>query len=204
MLFSGGCATMAADSYRTKTRGYRPGGRLRGRCGGCGREAHSNMETVTHTFDPVFDERSRVLILGTMPSPKSRQAGFYYGHPQNRFWPVLAALFGERTPVGTQERRAFALAHRVALWDVLYRCEIDGASDASIRNPAPNDLNRLLARTEIRGIFANGQKAAALYEKYCRAETGRDCVRLPSTSPANCRAAFPALVDSYRVILDCL
>ena len=159
---------------------------------------------IEHPLEPVFDARSRVLVLGTMPSPKSREAGFYYAHPQNRFWKVMAALFEEPEPLGNEARAAFLLERRVALWDVLYRCEIDGASDASIRNPAPNDLNRLLARTEIRGIFANGQKAAALYEKYCRAETGRDCVRLPSTSPANCRAAFPALVDSYRVILDCL
>lgn len=164
----------------------------------------AHLELITHTFAPVYDKRSKVLVLGTMPSPKSRQAGFYYGHPQNRFWPALAALFGECVPESAQARRDFALAHKIALWDVLHQCEIDGASDASIRKPVPNDLNRIFAYADIRQVFANGRRAADLYGKYCRPDTGRDCVRLPSTSPANCRIPFSALVESYRAILDYL
>lgn len=117
---------------------------------------------------------------------------------------ALAALFGECVPESAQARRDFALAHKIALWDVLHQCEIDGASDASIRKPVPNDLNRIFAYADIRQVFANGRRAADLYGKYCRPDTGRDCVRLPSTSPANCRIPFSALVESYRAILDYL
>lgn len=162
------------------------------------------MSTVIHAFEPVCDSSSKVLILGTMPSPKSRENGFYYGHPQNRFWPVLAAIFAEAVPETPAERRRFALEHRIALWDVLRRCDIDGASDASIRDPVPNDLRPILAQADIRAIFANGGKAAELYDRFCLPAAGRGCIRLFSTSPANCRRSFSELVNNYRVILDYL
>ena len=157
------------------------------------------IERVLHPLEPVADAGSRVLLLGTMPSPKSREAGFYYAHPQNRFWRVLAALWGEETPAGTQERLAFARRHHIALWDVLRACSIEGADDGSIRQPEINDLRRVLDRADIRAIFTTGTKAAALYRRYCL--PGRPAIPLPSTSPANCRATLDELTQAYRAIL---
>ena len=159
------------------------------------------IERVLHPLEPVADAGSRVLLLGTMPSPKSREAGFYYAHPQNRFWRVLAALWGEETPAGTQERLAFARRHHIALWDVLRACSIEGADDGSIRQPEINDLRRVLDRAAIRAIFTTGTKAAALYRRYCLPVTGRPAIPLPSTSPANCRATLDELTQAYRAIL---
>lgn len=156
---------------------------------------------VTHTFGPWYDAQSRVLILGTMPSPRSREAGFYYAHPQNRFWRVLPMLFGEQSLVGDiPAQQAFLTRHHIALWDVLARCEIDGASDASIRNPVPNDMNVILRAAPIRAIFATGQKAGALYKKYCLPLCGMPAQVLPSTSPANCAVGLDALCARYEVI----
>ena len=159
------------------------------------------IERVLHPLEPVADAGSRVLLLGTMPAPKSREAGFYYAHPQNRFWRVLAALWGEETPAGTQERLAFARRHHIALWDVLRACSIEGADDGSIRQPEINDLRRVQDRADIRAIFTTGTKAAALYRRYCLPVTGRPAIPLPSTSPANCRATLDDLTQAYRAIL---
>ena len=159
------------------------------------------IERVLHPLEPVADAGSRVLLLGTMPSPKSREAGFYYAHPQNRFWGVLAALWGEETPAGTQERLAFARRHHIALWDVLRACSIEGADDGSIRQPEVNDLRQVLERADIRAIFTTGAKAAALYKRYCLPVTGRPAIPLPSTSPANCRVTLDGLTEAYRAIL---
>lgn len=156
---------------------------------------------VFHTFLPVYNERSRVLILGTLPSPKSRELGFYYGHPLNRFWRVLALVFEQPVPETVGEKRSFLLENRVALWDVLASCEIMGASDGTIRNPVPNDIAGLLAGSGIRAVFANGRAAAGLYRKLCREKTGIDCIPLPSTSPANCACSFERLVEAYRGII---
>ena len=143
--------------------------------------------TVLHELPPIFNAHSRVLFLGTIPSPKSREKGFYYAHPQNRFWPILSEIFHEEIPQTTEGRRDFALSHGIALWDVLASCTIRGADDQSIKNPIPNDLSRILAHAEIQAIFTTGKKAAALYKKYCFPQTQRDAIELPSTSPANCR-----------------
>lgn len=116
---------------------------------------------VTHEFDAFFDKDSRVLILGTIPSPKSREQGFYYGHPQNRFWKVLADVLGEEFPQTVEERKRFLKRNHIALWDVLESCEIKGASDVSIRNARPNDMNRILRAADIRAIFATGAKGSA-------------------------------------------
>ena len=158
-------------------------------------------QAVCHPIPPVWDACSRVLILGTMPSPKSREQGFYYAHPQNRFWRVLAALFGEPVPQGMQQRKAFALRHGIAMWDVLASCEICGAADSSIRNPIPNDMISLLEQTEIQAVFTTGATAFRLYQKLCLPQTGLPAIALPSTSPANCRMSFDALCREYRKIL---
>ena len=163
------------------------------------------QETIIHTISPVYDSGSRVLLLGTMPSPKSREAGFFYGHPQNRMWPVLASLFGEETPQGSDARRDFLLRHHIAMWDVLKSCTIRGADDGSIRDPEPNDLGPLLAQAPIAAIFTTGKKAHTLYNKYILPKTRLEAVALPSTSPANCRyETLETLKTAYRVLLDYL
>lgn len=143
---------------------------------------------VTHTFEPVFDEKSKILILGTFPSVKSRESAFYYGHPQNRFWKVLAGLTGEKVPGDIEEKKTLLLKHGIAVWDVIRSCEIEGSSDSSIREVAANDIAGLLQGSGIRRIYGNGDKACQLYNRFCRKSTGMEIVRLPSTSPAN--AAF--------------
>lgn len=157
---------------------------------------------VTHEFGAFFDKDSRVLILGTIPSPKSREQGFYYGHPQNRFWKVLADVLGEEFPQTVEERKGFLKRNHIALWDVLESCEIKGASDVSIRNARPNDMNRILQAADIRAIFATGAKAAQLYKKLCFPECGVEAVRLPSTSPANCGCSYEKLREAYSQICD--
>jgi double-stranded uracil-DNA glycosylase len=160
-------------------------------------------EYVIHPLPPVFDGESRVLLLGTMPSPKSRETGFYYGHPQNRFWRVLAAAAGEAAPASREEKLGFLRRHRIALWDVLASCRIEGASDASIRDPVPNDVAALMRRAPIRAVFATGETAGRLYDRLCLPSTGLAARRLPSTSAAN-RGRWPedALVERYRAVLE--
>ncbi|MDR2133330.1 MAG: DNA-deoxyinosine glycosylase [Clostridiales Family XIII bacterium] len=142
--------------------------------------------TLVHPLNPIYDARSRVLILGTFPSPKSREARFYYAHPQNSFWATLAAVLGEESPApDAASKTAFLLARRVAVWDVLHACEIKGASDAEIRNPVPNLFRPILAASEIAAIFTTGKKATELFNALCAEEAGMETVYLPSTSPAN-------------------
>lgn len=160
---------------------------------------------VQHTIGPVYDTSSKILILGTMPSPKSREYGFYYSHPQNRFWRVLAELLQTPIPSSNEEKRVLCLSHHIALWDVLQSCSIEGADDASIREPVANDISGLLQKTGIRRVFTTGTKAAALYKRLCFPSTQLAAVALPSTSPANCRHySYPDLVGAYRVILEYL
>ena len=158
---------------------------------------------VTHAFQPVFDSHSRVLVLGTMPSPQSVRHGFYYSHPQNRFWPLLSALFDESLPQTPEEKAALVLRHGIALWDVLASCDIDGASDASIRQPVPNDFTSLLQKTAIRTVFTTGKAATNLFQKHVAPVIGLNAVYLPSTSPAN-QALFPwkKLLDEWRMLVD--
>ena len=160
------------------------------------------LQLVTHTIDPVFNAASRVLVLGTMPSPASRETGFFYGHPRNRFWLVLAAVFGEPAPQTTDDRRTFVLRNGIALWDVLASCEIHGASDASIANPVPNDLRQVLDAAPIERIFTTGATAYELYRKHCEPQTGITATKLPSTSPANASWSFDRLVEAYRVLRE--
>ena len=139
-----------------------------------------------------------MLILGSFPSVKSRQAAFFYAHPQNRFWPTLAALFGEETPGTVEEKKSLALRHGVAMWDTIGSCEIVGSSDASITNVVPNDLRVILDAADIRAIFCNGGASYESYNQYCRAMTGREAVKLPSTSPANARWTKEMLLHAWR------
>lgn len=160
---------------------------------------------VEHTIEPVYDRYARVLLLGSFPSPLSRLNGFYYGNPQNRFWQVLAAVLGVEVPATNTEKRALLLSRGIALWDVLARCDIEGASDTSIRNPEPNDLNMIFAAADIRAVFTTGSTALRLYQKYSFPVTGVQATGLPSTSPAN-RGRWPLgkLIGEYAKILDYL
>jgi len=159
---------------------------------------------VEHEFGPFYDENSKVLILGTIPSPKSRELGFYYGHPRNRFWQVLADVLGEEFPETLEDKKLLAKNHGIALWDVLASCEINGASDASIRDAEPNDMNVILQKADIKAIFATGAKAHELYRKMCYPACGVEAIRLPSTSPANCGFSYEKLKEEYGQILTYL
>ena len=156
---------------------------------------------VNHVFQPVYDRNSRILVLGTMPSPASRQNGFYYSHPRNRFWPVIAGLLGQPLPVTPEEKRLLLLRHGIAMWDVLASCVIAGAEDSSIRQPVVNNLRPILASAPIRAVFTTGGKAHQLYRRYCLAATGIEDIQLPSTSPANCRIGTEALMTAYAQML---
>lgn len=163
----------------------------------------NEIKTVEHTLEPIYDENSNILILGTMPSPKSREFMCYYGHPQNRFWRVMAAIFDCETPHGREECERFAHEHNLALWDTLKSCEIKGASDTSIKNSVPNDIPWILERTDIKLICTTGQKAAQLYKRFILPTTGIEALALPSTSAANCRNYnLEALIKEYKVILE--
>lgn len=156
---------------------------------------------VTHDFEPIFNKESRVLMLGTMPSPKSREVGFYYGHSRNRFWKVVSDVCGEELPLTKEEKIEFALRNKIAVWDVLAGCEIKGAEDASIRNPVANDMSVIIKNADIKAVFATGQKAAQLYKKHCQPKTGMEIITLPSTSPANCSVSYEKLSEAYKIIL---
>lgn len=157
---------------------------------------------VVHSIPPTYDEHSRVLVLGSMASPKSRETGYNYGHPQNRFWRVLARIADEPTPASNEDKRAFCLRHHIALWDVIAECDIEGASDSSIRNAAPNKLSLITKVAPIEAIFCTGAKAHALYRRLCERDVGMPAVRLPSTSPANAAFGMDRLVEAYAQIFE--
>ncbi len=163
-----------------------------------------NSETVSHPIPPLYDKNSKILILGSFPSVKSREQGFFYGHPQNRFWRVAAELFGEAVPAAIEEKRRLLLENGVALWDVIASCEIEGSADSSIKNVVPNDLTEILSAADIRQIFVNGRTAEKYYNKYIRNTLSRAAIRLPSTSPANAAWTIEKLIGEWSVILNCL
>lgn len=154
------------------------------------------MRVSHECIEPVYDERSRVLILGTMPSPKSREAGFYYMHPNNRFWKVISTVFNTQIGIGMEDKKAFCLANRIALWDVIKECDIEGASDSTIKNCVVNDFDRIFNIADIKATFTLGKRAYELYGKY----TGRSSICLPSTSPANCAVKTEKIIDEFRII----
>ena len=155
-----------------------------------------------HPIAPVFDKDSKVLILGSFPSVKSREEGFFYGHPQNRFWKVTSKVFGDELPVTIDEKKAFLIRNHIALWDVIGSCEIDGSSDSSIRNVTVNDLSVILGTADIRAIFLNGKKAEQYYLKYLFPILKRDAVCLPSTSPANAAWNLEKLITVWKAISE--
>lgn len=157
---------------------------------------------VRHPIAPVYDKHSTILILGSFPSVKSREQGFFYGHPQNRFWRVLAAVYGDEVPQTVEEKKEFLLQKGVAVWDVIASCEIQGSSDSSIKNAVPADLSDILAHAPVRRIYVNGKKAEQLYRKYQEKQTGIKAVCLPSTSPANAAWGIERLTEAWQVIRD--
>ena len=155
---------------------------------------------MNHPFEPIYDANSNVLILGTFPSVKSREHHFYYGHPQNRFWKVIAALTKSELPTTIEAKKALLLAHGIAIWDVIQSCDIVGSSDSSITNVIPMDFSRILAQSQVKRIFANGATAAKLYQKYCEQSTGIPIIKLPSTSPANAAFSLEKLLHEWSMI----
>ena len=153
------------------------------------------------SFGPVAGKRAAALVLGSYPSPKSFDEGFYYGHPRNRFWPLLAALAGRPAPVGIPQKRALVLGAGLALWDVLESCQILGASDASITDPVPNSIGTLLKKTGAAAVFCNGAASARLYRQFWEKETGIAAVCLPSTSPANAAFGFTQLLAAWQPLV---
>ena len=158
-------------------------------------------EHILHPIPPTYDQNSRILILGSFPSVKSREMMYFYGHPQNRFWKVLAALFHEEVPMTVPERHAFLLRQRIAVWDSIGSCSITGSSDSSIRDVVPNDLTPILTSAPIEAIYCNGRKSWEMYHRYIEPDTGIEAVCLPSTSPANAACRLEDLILSWKVIL---
>ena len=154
-----------------------------------------------HPFPPLYDENSKVLILGSFPSVKSREEMFFYGHPQNRFWKVIAAVCNTDTPVTVEEKKKLLHENHIALWDVIASCDITGSSDSSIKNVKANDLTVILESADIKQIFVNGKTAEKYYNKYIRDTIGREALCLPSTSPANAGWKLERLIEAWRVIL---
>ena len=157
---------------------------------------------IEHPIEPVYDADSQILILGSFPSVKSRESGFFYGHPQNRFWKVLAAVTSQEVPQTIEEKRNFLLRNHIAVWDVIQSCTITGSSDSSIKNVVANDLSRILDRAAIQQIYVNGRKAEQLYQKYIYPETRIEAVCLPSTSPANVAWNLEKLVETWKKIAE--
>ena len=155
---------------------------------------------IKHPIPPLYDENSRVLILGSFPSVKSREAQFFYGHPQNRFWKVTSAVFNEPVPQTIQEKRDFLLRNRIALWDVIASCDIQGSADSTIKNVTPNDLRIILNTADIKKIFVNGKTAEKYYNKYTKDLINRPATCLPSTSPANAAWNMEKLIEAWRGI----
>ena len=159
-----------------------------------------NALRIEHPFGPLFNEHSRVLILGSFPSVKSREQNFFYGHPQNRFWKVISAVFGCEVPTTIEQKKELILKHGLALWDSIASCVITGSSDASVRDVRANDLRMILDGSQIERIYCNGRKSYEIYEKYIRSAIGREAVCLPSTSPANAVWTFPKLLEAWSVV----
>lgn len=160
------------------------------------------MERVNHQIPAVYDKNSKILILGSFPSVKSRENQFFYHHPQNRFWKVLANIFKEDVPSTIEEKKSLLLRNNVAVWDVIASCEIEGSSDSSIKNIVVNDIKPIIEKSNINMIFCNGSKTYSLYKKYISKNININFIQLPSTSPANARYSLDKLIEDWKVILD--
>lgn len=159
---------------------------------------NKGLEYVKHPFPPLYDKNSKILILGSFPSVKSREQMFFYGHPQNRFWKVISEVFEVSTPTTIEEKREFLLSNNIALWDVIASCEISGSSDSSIKNVVANDLSEILNTADIKKIFVNGKTAEKYFNKYTKKLINRDAVCLPSTSPANAAWSVEKLIKVWK------
>ena len=155
---------------------------------------------IIHPLPPVFDADSRILILGSFPSVKSRESCFFYGHPQNRFWKLLARLRKEDVPSSIEEKKEFLLRNHIAVWDTIHSCSIEGSSDSSIRDVVPNDLASILDHASIQAIYTNGGLSGKMYDRFCRKQTGIEAIKLPSTSPANAAWNLDRLTDAWKCI----
>lgn len=153
-----------------------------------------------HTIGSLYNENSKILILGSFPSVKSREQGFFYGHPQNRFWKVLSTVLNQPLPTSIDEKKEFILNNKIALWDVIASCEIKGSSDSSIKNVVPNNINKILNNSKVKTIFTNGKLAFNLYNKYIFEKTSIAAISLPSTSPANAAFSLDRLCDEWKII----
>ena len=155
---------------------------------------------IKHPFPPLYDKDSKILVLGSFPSVKSREQLFFYGHPQNRFWKVTAAVFGDDVPKSIEDKQAFLHKNHIALWDVIASCDIEGSADSTIKNVVPNDLYAIIKNSKVKRIFVNGKTAEKYYNKYTKDKLGRAAVCLPSTSPANAAWSIERLVGAWRII----
>ncbi|MDD2971829.1 MAG: DNA-deoxyinosine glycosylase [Lachnospiraceae bacterium] len=158
---------------------------------------------ITHEFAPIYDENSKILILGSLPSVKSRENNFYYGHPQNRFWKVIAKVCQCPCPENIEAKKKMLLEHQIAIWDVIAECDIIGSSDSSIRNVKANDISKLISDSRITGIYVNGATAGKYYKKYVQEQICREAILLPSTSPANAAYSLKKLCEIWHCILEC-
>ncbi len=158
-------------------------------------------QKISHTFEPVYDKESKILILGSFPSVKSRESKFYYGHPQNRFWKVIAKITNRKEPMTIEEKKELLLSNHIAIWDVIESCTIQGSSDSSIKDVVVNDFSDILQNSSIQRIYVNGNKAYELYHRYAEENTGMKAVKLPSTSPANAAWNLDRLYEIWKQIL---
>lgn len=158
------------------------------------------LQHAEHGFGPVYDKESCILILGSFPSVKSREQAFYYGHPQNRFWKVLAALENTEVPQTIEEKKGWLHLHHVAVYDVIEACDIEGSSDSSIRNVTPADIRTIIAESNISYIFTNGKLAGKLYRRYQAKTCDLPMTELPSTSPANAAYSLDKLIAAWQDI----
>ena len=158
-------------------------------------------QKISHSFEPVYDKESKILILGSFPSVKSRESKFYYGHPQNRFWKVIAKITNRKEPMTIEEKKELLLSNHIAIWDVIESCTIQGSSDSSIKDVVVNDFSDILQNSSIQRIYVNGNKAYELYHRYAEENTGMKAVKLPSTSPANAAWNLDRLYEIWKQIL---
>ncbi len=161
-------------------------------------------ERIIHPFEALYNENSKVLILGSFPSVKSREVSFFYGHPRNRFWKVIPALFGEEEPVTIEKKKELILRRNLALWDSIHSCEITGSSDSSVKNVVPNDISEIIGNSKVSKVFCNGALSHKMYMKYIFPDTKIEAVKLPSTSPANAAYSLDKLIEEWKIIKEYL
>lgn len=161
----------------------------------------SKYQTISHPLEPLYRKDSKILVLGSFPSVKTREYGFFYGHPNNRFWPIMEALFQEDLGREIGERKDFLLRHQIAVYDSIYQCDIVGSSDASIKNVVPSNLSVIFEEATIQAVYCNGGTSYKYYQKYHAEKSAIKGTKLPSTSPANARYRLDDLIEEWKVIL---